>query len=58
MDELKKAEKFVPMEGVSFVRYDRYGNKIDPSKAGTDEDITKYLAKDNDHAGFQFIPAS
>ena len=52
MDELKKAEKFVPMEGVSFVRYDRYGNKIDPSKAGTDEDITKYLAKDNDHAGF------
>jgi len=57
-EELKKAEKYKPIDGVSFVQYDRYGNKIDPSKIGTEDDIQKYIAKDDDHAGFEFIPAS
>lgn len=49
--------KFKPIEGVSFVQYDRYGNKVDPSKAGTEEDHRQYIADEDDRDGFTFIPA-
>ena len=51
--ELKKAAEFKPVEGVSYVKYDQFGIKIDP-----DDEARKYIADVNDNQGFsEFIPA-
>jgi len=43
-------------EGVTFVAYDQYGFKIDPESKGDKEDIRKYLAKEGDDVGFEYVP--
>ena len=55
--DLKKFNNaYKPAEGVSFVKYDVFGNPIDSEpKPENKDDIRNYLAKEGDDAGFTYV---